>query len=239
MDRTYNTLFLIESLDGKISTGDNNSLDVDQDFKRIHGVKEGLSQYYDLEKTTDPFSLNSGRVMAKIGVNTRTNDPVKMGCSFIIIDNQPHLTSEGVRYLSKWVKTLYLVTSNKEHPAFQLKDSLPNLEILYHDNQIDFTNLFQQLKNKYQIDRVTIQSGGQLNAEFLRHNLIDEVSIVIAPCLIGGQDTQSLVGGESLYNEEDLLKIKALVIKDCRILKDSYLHLTYKVLNETVIDQKH
>ncbi|KKT30174.1 MAG: hypothetical protein UW16_C0017G0017, partial [Microgenomates group bacterium GW2011_GWC1_44_10] len=75
MDRTYNTLFLIQSLDGKISTGDTNFLDVDLDFKRIHGVKEGLSQYYDIEKTTDPFSLNSGKVMAKIGVNLRTAKP--------------------------------------------------------------------------------------------------------------------------------------------------------------------
>ena len=42
MSRTYNTLFILESLDGKISTGSVDSLDVDQDFKRIHGVKEGL-----------------------------------------------------------------------------------------------------------------------------------------------------------------------------------------------------
>src|SRR3989344_9660696 len=119
MLRNYKTLFLMESLDGKISTGDVDELDVDQDFKRIHGIKEGLPQYYDLEKQTDPFSLNSGRVMAKIGVNTRTEEPTRMGCSFIIIDNKPHLDSNGVRYLSKWVKKLFLVTTNEEHPIFE------------------------------------------------------------------------------------------------------------------------
>ena len=40
--RPETTLFMIESLDGKISTGDNDELDVDKDFKRIVGVKEGL-----------------------------------------------------------------------------------------------------------------------------------------------------------------------------------------------------
>ncbi len=70
MDRTYNTLFSLISVDGKISTSSVNERDVDKDFLKIDGVKKGLSQYYDIEKTTENFSLNSGFVMAKIGVNT-------------------------------------------------------------------------------------------------------------------------------------------------------------------------
>ena len=57
------------SLDGKISTGATDDLDVDKDFPNIDGVKEGLYQYYDIERTTDLWSLNSGRVQAKVGVN--------------------------------------------------------------------------------------------------------------------------------------------------------------------------
>lgn len=237
MDRTYNTLFLLQSLDGKISTGDVDDLDVDKDFKRVHGVKEGLPQYYELEKTTDPFSLNSGKVMAKIGVNTRNKEPEKMGCSFIIVDNKPHLTASGMEYLCKWVKTLFLVTTNNAHPAFSLKENYPNLEILYFKDKINFTDLFTKLRGDYQVERVTVQSGGLLNSELLRAGLIDEVSIVIAPCLIGGKDTQSLVGGESLHNDLDLLKIKALKLKSCKILEHSYLHLTYTIINQTIVDE--
>ncbi|MFT0486471.1 hypothetical protein ACMSDP_19370 [Bacteroides thetaiotaomicron] len=40
-------------------------LDVDRDFPRINGVKEGLYQYYEIEKTTDLWSLNSSRVQEK------------------------------------------------------------------------------------------------------------------------------------------------------------------------------
>ena len=107
-NRSFTTLFLMESLDGKISTGDTDNRDVDKDFPLIDGVKEGLHQYYDIEKTTDPFSLNTGRVMAKIGLNTKNEEPTKIGCSFIIIDNKPHLTEKGTEYLAKWVKHLYL-----------------------------------------------------------------------------------------------------------------------------------
>ena len=67
MERPVTTLFMLESLDGKISTGAGDNLDIDKDFPMIQGVKEGLHQYYELEGKTDWFSLNTGRVMAKIG----------------------------------------------------------------------------------------------------------------------------------------------------------------------------
>lgn len=70
-DTPFTTLFMLQSVDGKISTCDVNELDVDKDFPRIIGVKEGLHQYYDLEKETDRVSFNSGKVQAKVGANER------------------------------------------------------------------------------------------------------------------------------------------------------------------------
>lgn len=46
MDRSVTTLFMLMSVDGKISTGSTDELDVDRDFPKIPGVKEGLHQYY-------------------------------------------------------------------------------------------------------------------------------------------------------------------------------------------------
>jgi len=234
--RAETTLFLIESLDGKISTGDSDDLDVDLDFKRIHGVKEGLHQYYEIEKTTDPFSFNTGRVMAKIGVNTRKKEPTKMGCSFIILDNKPHLTERGVEYLAKWVKVLYLVTTNNEHPAFKLRSKHKNIVIIYYEKKVDLYDLLYKMKSQYGAEKITIQSGGTINSSWIRQGLIDHVSIVIAPCLIGGKDTQSLIGGESLHNEEDLKKIKSLKLVKCEVLENSYVHLSYDLIKETIVE---
>jgi 2,5-diamino-6-(ribosylamino)-4(3H)-pyrimidinone 5'-phosphate reductase len=221
----------MESLDGKISTGDTDNRDVDKDFPLIDGVKEGLHQYYDIEKTTDPFSLNTGRVMAKIGLNTKNEEPTKIGCSFIIIDNKPHLTEKGTEYLAKWVKHLYLVTTNENHPAFKLKEKHSNITILKYEEKIDLTNLLERMNGEHGAEKITIQSGGTLNSAFIRQGLIDKVSIVIAPCLIGGSDTASLVGGESLKTKEDLEKIKPLRLVDCKKLDNSYVHLVYEVVN--------
>ncbi len=53
MDRPITTLFMLMSLDGKISPGASDELDVDKDFPMIDGLKEGLPQYYEIEQTTD------------------------------------------------------------------------------------------------------------------------------------------------------------------------------------------
>lgn len=68
MDRPVTTLFMLMSVDGKISTWATDDLDVDKDFPKIAGVNDGLHQYYEIERTTDLWSLNSGRVQAKMGV---------------------------------------------------------------------------------------------------------------------------------------------------------------------------
>ena len=234
MDRPITTLFMLTSVDGKISTGSTDKLDVDKDFPRISGIKEGLKQYYEIERTTDLHSLNSGRVLAKVGANKPQKNLVKLSVSFLIIDNEPHLNKTGVDNFLKRSKKLYIITTNKNHPAFQRKDA-DNLEIIYYKNRIDFIDLFRKLKQNYKINRVTIQTGGTLNSIFLRNKLIDKISIVVAPTLIGGKDTPSLIDGKSLSSVKELSLIKALKLTEVEKLNDSYLHLKYDVINDTKI----
>ncbi len=237
MNRPLTTLFMIESLDGKISTGDVDELDVDKDFKRIVGVKEGLHQYYDLEKSNDRVFFNSGRVMAKVGMNElEFTKEAKDDLDFIVVDNKPHLNEKGCEYFARRSQAFYLVTTNKAHPAFTLQQKYPNIHILFYKNKVDFTDVFRRFKEEFGIEKVTVQTGGTINAELLRLGLIDRVSIVVAPCLVGGSNTQGLIGGTSLHTQEELKHIKALRLFKCDVLENSYLHVQYEVINHTVVE---
>ena len=229
MNRPITTLFMLESLDGKISSGSSDNLDADKDFCKIDGVKEGLHQYYELEQETDVFSLNTGRVMAKIGVNDRKEYHEKIDVvTFVIIDNKPHLNENGIDYLCHWVGRLLLVTTNKNHIAYSLKDKYDNLEILYYET-LNLTQLLEDLYSKYNAENLTIQSGGTLNGLFVRNKLIDFVNIVIAPIIVGGKDVATLVDGDSITNENELNKLMPLELMECNKLEDSYIQLKYKV----------
>ena len=224
--RPVTTLFLLVSADGKISTGASDELDVDRDFPKLPGVREGLHQYYEIERTTDLWSLNSGRVQAKVGANTsplpETHGPV----SFVVIDNH-HLTAHGVAYFAALSKTFVLVTTNPKHPAYGVQAE--NLHILYYDH-LCAARMLENLYARFGCERLTVQTGGTLNAVFLREKVLDYIDFVVAPVLVGGRDTASAVDGESLRTADELGKLGILQLERVEQLEDSYLRLRYRVI---------
>ena len=225
MDRPITTLFMLMSVDGKISTGTSDELDVDKDFPKITGVAEGLHQYYEIEQSTDLWSFNTGRVQAKMGVNEKPL-PSKTPVSFVLLDNH-HLTENGVRYFCARSKQTVVITSNPKHPAFSVKED--NLHIILQE-QISLKEALEILNKDYGCDRLTVQSGGTVNGLFLREKLFDFVDIVVAPILIGGKDTSTLIDGQSLESKNELSNLGVLKLIECTALEDSYIRLRYQVI---------
>jgi 2,5-diamino-6-(ribosylamino)-4(3H)-pyrimidinone 5'-phosphate reductase len=213
------------SLDGKISTGCGDKMDFDRDIPKIVGAGVGLGQYYDYEQTTDPHSMTSGKVWAKLGINKKQTVN-KMPVSFIVIDNK-NLTKTGVENLIKKSTHLYIVTTNREHSAFLCKAD--NMTVLYCGKELDFGDHFSRLYGEFGIRRITIQTGGTLNTQFVRAGCVDEVSVFVAPLLVGGRNTPTLMDGESLKSVNDLAKIKAMQLISVSKLNNSYIHIRYRV----------
>ena len=226
MDRPITTLFMLMSLDGKISTGASDELDVDRDFPTIDGLGEGLHQYYEIEQTTDLWSFNTGRVQEKMGAN-RKDPQAKTPVSFVILDNH-HLAEKGVRYFCARARTFVLITSNKAHPAFDVKEE--NLHIILQE-KTDLKDALARLKREFGCERLTVQSGGTVNGLFLREKLFDYVDVVVAPALVGGKDTATLIDGQSLTGRDELGGLGVLKLEDCAVLEDSYIRLRYRVIS--------
>ena len=225
MNRPVTTLFMLMSVDGKISTGATDEMDVDQDFPQIAGLKYGLYQYYEIEQSTDLWSFNTGRVQAKMGVNT-ADMPDKTPVSFVLLDNS-HLNEHGVRYFCAKSKQFALITTNRNHPAFDVKEE--NLHIIFQE-KLSLPAAFTILKEQFGCEGLTIQSGGTVNALFLREKLFDFVDIVVAPVLIGGKDTATLIDGQSLRSRDELDKLGVLRLIEATPLQDSYLRLRYQAI---------
>ena len=194
MDRPVTTLYMLMSVDGKISTGSTDDMDVDKDF---------------------PDADDASAAASGAGVGY-----------FVVLDNR-HLTESGVRYFCALSKEFVLVTTNASHPAYKVEAD--NLHII-HQRKLCLAEVLATLKNEFGCDRITIQSGGTLNAMFLREKLFDYIDIVVAPVLIGGRETSTLIDGDSLRTENELDKLGALELVDCTALKDSYIRLRYKVI---------
>lgn len=138
------------------------------------------------------------------------------------------MTEHGIRYFCALSKEFVLITSNIDHPAFQINEV--NLHIIYQ-SELSLTDALAELKSEYGCQRITIQSGGALNRLFLREKLFDYIDIVVAPVLVGGKDTSTLIDGKSLLSKSELSQLGVLKLQECTVLEDSYIGLRYKVIH--------
>ena len=58
---------------------------------------------------------------------------------------------------------------------------------------IDLPKVLDKLRRLFGIKRLLLEGGGAINGRFLAANLIDEMSVIVAPILDGGVGLPSLV----------------------------------------------
>lgn len=52
---------------------------------------------------------------------------------------------------------------------------------------------------------------------------------MLAPVLVGGKDTPTLIDGEAISTPDELGKIRPMKLIECKALNDSYVQLRYEV----------
>jgi 2,5-diamino-6-(ribosylamino)-4(3H)-pyrimidinone 5'-phosphate reductase len=59
-------------------------------------------------------------------------------------------------------------------------------------SRIDLANVLQKLRARFGIRKLLLEGGGKINGSFLAANLIDELSILVAPIADGSIATPTL-----------------------------------------------
>lgn len=87
--------------------------------------------------------------------------------------------------------------------------------------QFDVSLMLYKLKELFNINLLLLEGGGIINGTFLNEDLIDELSIVIAPYIEYSNETKEL-----FFNDNTLLK--KFNLYSHQLLEDHSLHLKYK-----------
>jgi len=69
------------------------------------------------------------------------------------------------------------------------------------ERRVDLKGALQCLKEQG-INRLLVEGGGTLNEELLKQNLVDEISVYIAPLIFGGADAPTFANGAGLERHE-------------------------------------
>lgn len=221
--RPYVILNAAMTLDGKIATSSGSS--------NISGAKD-LERVHELRKDCDGIMVGIGTVLAddprltvhKIDAKPSDN-PVR-----IVVDSKCR-TPADARITNGDSKTI-IAMANEYKDEFKASDKYEILKrkgvkfFFSGDVQVDLKMLMIYL-HEVGIDKLMLEGGSTLNFSMIKAGLIDEISICVAPMVVGGVNAKTFFDGEGFNTMDESVKLK--LIDYYRLDKDFILN--YKVLN--------
>ena len=99
--------------------------------------------------------------------------------------------------------------------------------IIAGDDHVDLRRALEELLDTYGVRTVRSDSGGRLNGLLLRLGLVDEVSVLLNPCLVGGTSPRSIFTAPDLEGPDGLVPLELIVAVT---LEEGVVWLRYRVV---------
>lgn len=206
---------------------------------RIDHFTPDIGQYYDSAAALDADCMLTGsdtilKAMESEGIAPDKDEPEDKTAVtdddsrplLVIVDSKGRVnTWRTLRNAGYWRDTMALCSLAT--PA-AYREYLNRNKIDFVVAGDDYVDLRQGLEKlaKSGIKKVRVDSGGTLNGVLLRQGLVDEVSVLMHPALVGG------TSAASIYRAPDLESAKGIVdlrIISARRLKNGVVWLRYSV----------
>lgn len=94
------------------------------------------------------------------------------------------------------------------------------------EDHVDYRRAFELLNERYGCKVLRTDSGGILTNVLLEQGLVDEISLVVSPCLVG-QPSPNVFRSLNLANRVDLEWLRS------DALEGGFVHLMYRVINQS------
>lgn len=95
------------------------------------------------------------------------------------------------------------------------------------EDKVDLKVALEQLNERYGVRVVRVESGGTLNGALLRAGLVDEVSVLIVPTMVGGSAIRPLFRAPDLTSPEGVINLRLLQMDK---LEGDSIWLRYEVV---------
>jgi 2,5-diamino-6-(ribosylamino)-4(3H)-pyrimidinone 5'-phosphate reductase len=122
----------------------------------------------------------------------------------------------------------YISLCSKKTPQDHLEYlNTRNIDIIISgEDKVDLKSAIEVLCEKHMIERIRVDSGGTLNGILLRQNLVDEISTLINPSLVGGESSKTIYKASDLKATNDVISLKLLETKQ---IDGDHVWLRYEV----------
>lgn len=206
---------------------------------RIDGFTPDLGQFYDLAATWKEDATLAG---AQTILKACQNAPPEDEKAFLppekdLNERRPLLVIPDSRgrvrcwhFLKTWpywssFVSLCSRSTPEEHLDYLRKRHIDC--IIAGEDHVDFKEALEELNSRYGIKVVRVDSGGILNGVLLRQGLIDEVSVLIYPSLVGGTTQSSIFRAPDLESPEGAIPLRLIYLES---LEGGAIWLRYDII---------
>jgi 2,5-diamino-6-(ribosylamino)-4(3H)-pyrimidinone 5'-phosphate reductase len=130
---------------------------------------------------------------------------------------------KGLPYWSNWV-SLCSKKTPKDYIEYLKKRHINY--ILAGEDHVDMRAALEELNSKFNVNRVRMDSGGTLNGVLIRSGLVNEISIIVDPSLVGGISQKSIFHAPDLSSADGVIKLKLIHFEK---FKNDNIWLRYEV----------
>ena len=144
---------------------------------------------------------------------------------WVIPDSRGRLRNLHVFRDTPYCKDIILLVSQATPKAYlgYLKERNYDF-ILAGEDHVDYRRAFALLNERYGCKVLRTDSGGMLTNVLLQQGLVDEISLVVSPCLVG-QSSPNVFRSLDLVNRVDLEWLRS------DVLEGGFVHLMYRVIS--------
>ncbi|MBN1797975.1 MAG: dihydrofolate reductase family protein [Spirochaetales bacterium] len=194
---------------------------------RIDWIKPDNFLYYRLIRDWKMDAMISGSTtMLEAEMSTENNIEKLDNQYLVVVDSKGRINNwDLIKKQAWWNDTPIVLCSQTTPKEYIVKLKQKNIHTLvYGKTNVDLTSALKELKNRFKINVLRIDSGGILAGVLLRQNLVHEISVLISPQLTGGTSNKTIYIAPDLTTFEGVIDLKLI---KCEVLENNYVWLRY------------
>ena len=145
----------------------------------------------------------------------------------VIVDSRGRIRSwRQIQQSPWWGEVMLLCTAATPRAYVEQVKALGVDVLIAGQERVDLAAALEMLYTRYGVRVVRTDTGGALHGVLLRAGLVDEISVVLAPTLIGGTSPRSFFVAPDLESDDGVIGLRLLDVEN---VEGDFVWLRYAV----------
>jgi riboflavin-specific deaminase-like protein len=181
------------------------------------GSKRDLEHLYELRATADAVMCgartieatgtilgNGGEKFRKLRLKRRLAEfPLR-----VIVSGSGSINPAAKIFKKRFSPIVVLTTARISKTSLKKLRAIADEVKICGKTEINFPTALRWLREKWNVQRLLCEGGGELHSTLIRAGLLDELHLTVCPKIFGGRNAPTIADGKGFFNLSDAAQFK-------------------------------